>query len=77
MVGWMNQQLASDGHYGSMMWGTPNALGATCRDWMMTTLAPSLSNSSAAWCDQMVEWMSQHVGNWNSWMMNGDAMMGR
>ena len=74
MVGWMNQQLASDGHYGSTMWGTPTALAATCRDWMMTTFAPSLSNGSAAWCDQMVGWISQHVGNWNSWMMNGDMM---
>ena len=35
-----------------------------CRQWTGTT--PS-GDGNTAWCDQMVTWMSRHMGRWNNW----------
>jgi hypothetical protein len=73
MTGWMDEQLHSGHMNGPVMWGNPTALGATCRQWMAAGPG-SGETSSSAWCDQMVAWMTQHVGNWDNWMMNGQMM---
>jgi len=77
MAAWMSEQLRNGRMTGSMMWGTATAMAATCRQWMGTDSRPTVSGTaSPAWCDEMVSWMEQHIGNWHDWMMNGD-MMGR
>jgi hypothetical protein len=77
MAAWMNEQLRNGKMTGPMMWGTAAAMGATCRDWLNTESRASISASaSSAWCDEMVGWMEQHIGNWDGWMMNGNMMGG-
>lgn len=77
MADWMNQRLGNGRMTGSMMWGTAAAMGVTCRQWMGTSSRSTISGTaSPAWCDEMVRWMEQHVGDWGNWMMNGN-MMGR
>jgi hypothetical protein len=72
---WMGQQLGSGRMSGSMMWGSPSALGATCRQWMGSGSRTAISGTaSPAWCDYMVNLMEQHVGNWDSWMTQGNMM---
>lgn len=60
MSSWMNDQVANGSMMGSMMWGSPQAMVNACQDWSTTT-----GESSARWCDQMVTWMSQHMGTWD------------
>jgi hypothetical protein len=77
MVDWMNQQLRNGQMTGPMMWSTATAMGATCRQWMSTSSRITISaTASSAWCDEMVGWMEQHIGNWDGWMMNGNMMRG-
>ncbi len=78
MTGWMHQQLANGSMMGSMMWGDADRMRSTCRDWATSTPAPTTAaDASSQWCDDMVGWMQQHMGNdWNGWMRNG-SMMGR
>ncbi len=77
MAGWMTEQLHA-GETGSAMWANPDAMRATCRQWMST--APGIAGSggdASAWCNQMVAWMSQYGsqwGSWNDWMMHGPMM---
>jgi hypothetical protein len=70
MAEWMSQQLRNRRMTGPMMWGRPTAMRATCRQWMATVFG----TASAPWCDELVSWMEQHIGNWDSWMMNGNMM---
>lgn len=54
---------------GPMMWQDPDAMRATCRRWM--TEQPPAGGGSAQWCDQMVDWMREHMGDWDRWMRDG------
>jgi hypothetical protein len=77
MADWMDQQLRNGKMTGPMMWGTATTMGSTCRQWMDTGSRASISTTpSPGWCNQMVSWMEQHVGDWGNWMMNGDMMGG-
>jgi hypothetical protein len=81
MVGWMTDRVGSRHMMGSMMWGDPDQMLATCQQWMASSQLVSGSTPDAAtWCGQMVTWMTQHMGSWDQWdrgwMMNG-PMMGR
>jgi hypothetical protein len=81
MVGWMTGQVSSGRMMGSMMWGDPDQMLATCQQWMASRPPASGSTpGTAEWCGQMVTWMTQHMGSWDQWdrgwMMNG-PMMGR
>lgn len=75
MVGWMTGQMNSGQMMGTMMWGDPDRMRDTCRQWMSTNPAGSGSAlNTSAWCDQMVGWMTQNMGDWDDWMMNGSMM---
>lgn len=77
MTGWMTQQLGHGRMTGPMMWGSAMAMGDTCRVWMGTDSRSSVSAvASPGWCNEMVDWMKQHIANWDDWMMHGN-MMGR
>lgn len=81
MAGWMdgrmgNTQMMGQGEMmGSMMWQDPASMRTTCEQWM--TANPNAAPTGAdttAWCGQMVDWMNQHMGGWDNWMMNGPMM---
>lgn len=69
MTGWMYDQMANGSMMGPMMWGNPQAMIDACRQWMTTapTGDTTATTRPTAWCDQMVRWMSQHMGNWDDW----------
>jgi hypothetical protein len=79
MVGWMTDRIQHGQMMGSMMWGDPDQMLATCREWMASN--PRVGGSTpeaSAWCGQMVSWMTQHMGDWDhwdrGWMMNAPMM---
>jgi hypothetical protein len=87
MTDWMYDQMR-DGTMGpSMMWGDPQRMRDTCRQWARSD-ADASGTDAMTWCAQMVTWMTDHMGNWDGWdngdwdnwmhgpMMNG-SMMGR
>ena len=76
MTDWMSQQLRSGHMTGTMMFGSATTMGAACSAWMATEPAAIASGSTQPWCDDMVTWMTQHIGNWDEWMTHG-RMMGR
>jgi hypothetical protein len=76
MTSWMNQQMANRSMMGSMMWGDPERMLATCRSWV--TANPSVDRPSD-WCDSMLRGMWPHMtGDWGDWddSMNGPMMGG-
>ena len=77
MADWMTEQLHSGRMTGSMMWGSATTMGGTCRKWLGTDSRSSIASSAwPSWCDEMVSWMEQHIGNWDGWMMSGHMMGG-
>lgn len=73
MTGWMYDQMASGQMMGPMMWGSPDKMRAACVK-AMANYQPA-AGDPAQWCQDMVEWMSKNMGDWNDWMMN-PSMMG-
>ncbi|MCB0970777.1 MAG: hypothetical protein KDA97_04560 [Acidimicrobiales bacterium] len=74
---WMNGQMGQRQGgmmMGSMMWQDPDSMRATCQQWMAED--PGATNGGGQWCDQMVDWMSDHMGDWDQWMRNGPMMGG-
>lgn len=77
MANWMSQQMRNGRMTAPMMWGSTSAMAATCRTWVDTSSRFMISGTaSPAWCDEMVGWMEQHIGNWGDWMMSGNMMGG-
>ena len=81
MVGWMTGQVRSGQMTGSMMWSNPEQMLATCQRWMVSSQwADGSTPGTPGWCGQMVDWMTQHMGDWDQWdrgwMMNGPMMGG-
>ncbi|MBK6856554.1 MAG: hypothetical protein IPG97_08410 [Microthrixaceae bacterium] len=77
MTDWMNGRMGQRQGgmmMGSMMWQDPDSMRATCQQWMAED--PTATNGSGQWCDQMVGWMSDHMGDWDQWMRNGPMMGG-
>ena len=77
MIDWMSGRMGQRHPgmmMGSMMWQDPESMRATCRQW--TADNPTASNGSGRWCDHMVDWMSDHMGDWDQWMRNGPMMGG-
>ena len=78
MAGWMdgrmgNNSMMDQGQMmGSMMWQNPTNMGTTCDQWRDDNpdVAPTGADTSP-WCAQMVDWMDQNMGGWDSWMENG------
>jgi hypothetical protein len=77
MADWMGQQLQNRQMTGPMMWGSASSMDSVCRQWMNSGSRTSISTTaSPGWCNDMVSWMQQHIGNWGDWMMNGNMMGG-
>jgi hypothetical protein len=74
MTGWMSEQMANGSMMGSMMWGEPDQMLATCRSWMGAN--PSLGRPDG-WCEDMMTGMRPYMngnGTWEQWdgrMMGG------
>ena len=78
MTDWMNGRMGQrhgGTMMGPMMWEDPDSMRATCQQWMAAA-NPTATNGSGQWCDQMVDWMSDHMGDWDHWMRNGPMMDG-
>ena len=74
MSAWMSQQVSDGRMMGSMMWGDPDRMLASCQSWVKSNNAGA---PQASRCDEMITWMRQQMnGDWDGWMMNG-SMMGR
>lgn len=73
MTNAMDDRMASGHMTGPMMWGTP----ASMRDACVKAMAgyEDAARDPDAWCQRMVTWMQQHLGDWNDSMM-GRSMMG-
>jgi len=66
MAGWMSDNMANGQMMsGPMMWDSPQAMRDVCVQAMGTGQAGT--DDPAQWCDQMVAWMSQRMGNWDDW----------
>jgi len=83
MTDWMNHRMdpnPSSGNgmmAGSMMWQDPASMQATCEQWMSTNSNGGASGTdTTGWCTQMVDWMDQNMGGWDTWMRNGPMMDG-
>jgi hypothetical protein len=76
MSDWMTQQLRGARTTGPMMWANATTMRDTCRQWMATGTAGVSGTNAQTWCDDMVSWMTRHIGNWHRWMTNGH-MTGR
>jgi hypothetical protein len=81
MTGWMTDQVDTGQMIGWMMWNNPEQLVATCQRWMSSNQPTDGSPPGAStWCSEMVDWMTQHMGGWQTWdrgwMMNGPMMGG-
>lgn len=78
MAGWMNGRTGDASMMdrrqmmGPMMWQSADNMRATCEQWMAEAPqgVPTDADTSA-WCEQMTDWMDQHMGDWDSWMTNG------
>ena len=65
MADWMGLRLQNGQMTGPMMWASSSSMDTVCRQWMETDSRASISaTASPGWCDDMVNWMEQHVGNW-------------
>jgi hypothetical protein len=80
LAGWMSEHMATTGMGPQMMWGGPEQVRSTCRQWVTAEPSKTDSVNGADWCDSMVDWMGTHMGNWsgrgdwNDWMMHGPMM---
>lgn len=77
MTDWMNGRIGQrrgGPMMGSMMWQDPGSMRATCQLWMADD--STATNGSGRWCDHMVDWMSDHMGDWDQWMRSGPMMGG-
>lgn len=64
MTGWMSDQMAAGHMAGTTMWNGPQSMRDACHQWTATAAAAAASAMTGR-CDQMVAWMSQHMGQWN------------
>jgi hypothetical protein len=82
LTGWMATHMNTSGMGPQMMWGGPDQMRTTCRQWTMADPSAKSTGDAADWCDSMVDWMNAHMdnwsgrGDWDGWMMHG-PMMGR
>jgi hypothetical protein len=79
---WMTHHMGATGMSPQMMWGSPEQMRASCRQWISTDAAAAGPLDGQDRCDAMVEWMNGHMQTWTGrqtwgdWMMHG-PMMGR
>lgn len=75
MTDWMNgrmEQRRGGMMTGPMMWQDADSMRATCEGWMADRPAATTGGADRSdWCDQMVDWMSEHMGDWDHWMRDG------
>ena len=78
MAAWMTERMHGGTPQSSTMWANPDAMRATCQQWMSTAPVIAASGEDASsWCNQIVAWMSQYgsqLGQWHDWMMHGPML---
>ena len=70
MTTWMRARVRAGTMPMGMMWGDAAGVREACRQWA----SQEGSSDDATRCDDMLQWMQQHAGTWNSWMHG--SMMG-
>jgi hypothetical protein len=64
MAAWMSGHMRGGGMMmGLGMWASPQAMRDVCVQAMGT--GRGANGDATQWCDQMVDWMSQHRGTWD------------
>jgi hypothetical protein len=77
MADWMTQRMTQGGMGPQMMWGDPDRMRDTCQQWMTANPPGGTDVDAQSWCDSMVGWMSDHMGDWSGrddwddWTMHG------
>lgn len=74
MTDWMNAGIgqAHGRMMGPITW-QPDSIRTTCQHWIADDPVTA-SGRRAEWCDQMVDWMNEHTGDWDQWMDDGPRM---
>ena len=67
MTDWMYDQMRDGTMSPMMMWGDPQRMRIACRQWADTNPNGTSSADASTWCDTMVTWMTDHMGNWRDW----------
>ena len=67
MSDWMYDQMRNGTMGPMMMWGDPARMRDACRQWATTDPTASPDADTSTWCDTMVNWMTDHMGNWGNW----------
>lgn len=68
MAGWMTDHMPNSDPMGGPMMGGPWDSPQAMRDWCTQAMGGQAGvDNPTAWCDQMVGWMSDHMGNWDDW----------
>ncbi len=71
MAGWMSGHMGDDQMMmGRGMWASPEAMRDVCT--RATSDSQNAHGDPAQWCDQMVDWMGQHEGDWDDLHHNWD-----
>jgi hypothetical protein len=64
MAEWMSGHMRGDGMMmGTGMWARPQTMRDVCVQAMGT--GQGANGNATQWCDQMVDWMSEHRGEWD------------
>lgn len=73
MIAWMGGHMSAGAASGTATWSNPDAMRASCRQWMSSAPIAGTGVDATRWCDQMVGWMTQYAGqgSWHDWMMRG------
>lgn len=76
MTGWIYQHLVTGQMTAMAMLGSPDATRESCGRWAAARAdAAGTAAGDTRLCDEMVSWMQQHMGEWQTWMFG--PVMGR
>lgn len=65
LTGWLSDTMTRTGRSPWMLWGEPMKLHTMCLSWLTERPPAGLDyRDGASWCDDLVAWMSEHVGDW-------------
>jgi hypothetical protein len=67
---WMFDQMSTGSMRRTMMWYGPAAMIDACHQWIGTPPGSDATASNGAsatnrWCNQMITWMTEHMGDWD------------
>ncbi len=81
MAEWMSADMHRQGTGPHMLWADPDRMRMTCRRWLEQRSPGDAGREEAEqWCDDMVDWMREHMrywsgrDHWDDWMRHGPMM---